>query len=283
VWAWGLNGNGQPGDGTTTDRSTPVQVQNLSGVRAVAGGAWHSLALKGDDGTVWAWGWNAFGELGDGTTNDSYTPVQVQNLGGITAIAAGDASNLALTTNGIVQAWGANDTGELGDGTTIDRHTPVTVLNLSGTPFSVAIAIAAGSAQSLAIVKVLPAVVEPPYLAVKKLLAYPSNRFRPPLFNLQIDGVTVRANVTSGSTRLLEMGSGNHIVSETVSTGTDPDEFTAVIGGDCAPDGTVNLAPGDKKVCTITNYDHFGGCGSDQCCKPGEGVQGCQDCRKACP
>jgi hypothetical protein len=128
-------------------------------------------------------------------------------------------------------------------------------------------------------VKVLPASVEPPSLAINKLLAHPANRFRPPLFNLQIDGATVRANVTSGSTGLLEVSPGNHMVSETGSTVTDLDGFTAVIGGDCAPDGTVSLVPGDKKVCTITNFDHFGGCGRDQCCQqPGEGTQSCKVC-----
>ena len=65
VWAWGDNFSGQLGDGTTEDRSTPVQVSGLSGVIGIAGGAGHSLALK-SDGTVWAWGYNLYGRLGDG-------------------------------------------------------------------------------------------------------------------------------------------------------------------------------------------------------------------------
>ena len=81
VWAWGANGSGQLGDGTTTDRLTPVQVVGPGGsgwftdVQAVAAGLHHSLALK-TDGTVWAWGANWYGQLGDGTTTDSSTPVQ---------------------------------------------------------------------------------------------------------------------------------------------------------------------------------------------------------------
>src|SRR5438105_3618488 len=67
VWAWGSNNHGQLGDGTAIDRSTPVQVQNLSGVTAVCAGSTHNLALKAD-GTVWAWGANSSGQLGDGTT-----------------------------------------------------------------------------------------------------------------------------------------------------------------------------------------------------------------------
>jgi len=73
----GGNGNGQLGDGTTGNRTAPVQVAGLTGVQAIAGGGYHSLALK-NDGTVWAWGYNGNGRLGDGTTTDKYTPVQVQ-------------------------------------------------------------------------------------------------------------------------------------------------------------------------------------------------------------
>lgn len=73
------NDFGQLGDGTTTDRYTPVQVQGLSGVVAVAAGSDHSLALK-SDGTLWAWGYNGYGQLGDGTTTNRYSPVKVQLL-----------------------------------------------------------------------------------------------------------------------------------------------------------------------------------------------------------
>ena len=88
VWAWGYNNYGQLGDGTTTDRHTPVSVSGLTGVTAIAGGYGHSLALK-SDGTVWAWGYNSYGQLGDGTTTDRHTPVDVSGLSGVTAIAGG--------------------------------------------------------------------------------------------------------------------------------------------------------------------------------------------------
>ncbi|HEY83165.1 MAG TPA: RCC1 repeat- and reductase domain-containing protein, partial [Dehalococcoidia bacterium] len=87
-WAWGLNDYGQLGDGTNTNQKIPVLVSNLSGITAVAGGRWHSLALR-SDGTVWAWGRNDFGQLGDGTNTNQNTPVQVSNLSGVVAIAAG--------------------------------------------------------------------------------------------------------------------------------------------------------------------------------------------------
>jgi alpha-tubulin suppressor-like RCC1 family protein len=79
VWTWGFNDHGQLGDGTTTNRATPVQVASLSGVKAIAAAMWHTVALK-SDGTIWAWGDNQYGELGDGTTTGSLTPVQVFNL-----------------------------------------------------------------------------------------------------------------------------------------------------------------------------------------------------------
>ncbi len=145
VWAWGDNNLGQLGDGTTTNRYTPVQVLGLSGVTAIAAGYGHSLALK-NDGTVWAWGYNSNGQLGDGTTTNRYTPVQVTGLSGVTAIAVGRSHSLALKNDGTVWAWGYNYRGQLGDGTTTNRYTPVQVLGLSGVT-----AIAAGEMHSLAL------------------------------------------------------------------------------------------------------------------------------------
>ena len=126
VWASGNNGYGQLGDGTTTTRSTPVQVSGLTNITAIAAGWYHSLALR-SDGTVWAWGWNGAGQLGDGTTTDRSTPVQVSSLTNITAIAAGAAHSLAIKSDGTVWAWGNNGAGQLGDGTTTYRTTPVQV------------------------------------------------------------------------------------------------------------------------------------------------------------
>src|SRR3989339_660349 len=76
VWAWGGNEYGQLGDGTTTNRKTPIQVSGISSITAIAGITHHSLALK-SDGTVWAWGYNYYGQLGDGTYTDRTSPVQV--------------------------------------------------------------------------------------------------------------------------------------------------------------------------------------------------------------
>src|SRR6202521_2819859 len=151
VLAWGYNGYGQLGNGTTTSSSTPVAISLPSGasVIAIAGGLLHSLALT-STGQVLAWGYNVDGELGNGTNTKSSTPVQVSLPSGttVTAIAAGSTHSLALTSTGQVLAWGANGYGQLGKGN-INNRIPPTVANVpSGT---IVIAIAAGSIHSLAL------------------------------------------------------------------------------------------------------------------------------------
>ena len=145
IWAWGWNMYGQLGDGTTTDRLTPVKVSGLTGVTAISVGFYHTVALK-SDGTVWAWGYNGCGQLGDGTTTDRPTPVQVSGLIDVTSISAGGCHTLALKNDGTVWAWGLNYKGELGDGTKTDRLTPVQVSGLTGVT-----AISVGSAHTLAL------------------------------------------------------------------------------------------------------------------------------------
>src|SRR3979490_3447829 len=102
AWAWGLNSDGELGNGSATrysGLSTPGQVVNLSQVVSVAGGDDHSLALR-SDGTVWAWGNNGWGQLGNGTYTRSLTPTQVSGLTNVKAIAAGPAAKPAFETDG---------------------------------------------------------------------------------------------------------------------------------------------------------------------------------------
>ncbi|MBI5562413.1 MAG: chitobiase/beta-hexosaminidase C-terminal domain-containing protein [Deltaproteobacteria bacterium] len=125
VVAWGANWYGQLGDGTTTDRHTPEQGgYGISGVVALAGGSYHTLALK-NDGTVWAWGYNSKGQLGDGTYAASYTPVQVSNLTGVVAISAGLYHSVALRNDGTVWCWGYGYYGQLGNGGSGSQNVPV--------------------------------------------------------------------------------------------------------------------------------------------------------------
>jgi alpha-tubulin suppressor-like RCC1 family protein/cyclophilin family peptidyl-prolyl cis-trans isomerase len=124
VWATGYNGSGQLGDGSTSSRSTPVQV--LSGVSAISAGHVHSLFLK-TDGTLWATGRNVEGQLGDGSTTNRNTPVQV--LSGVSAISAGETHSLFLKTDGTVWATGYNGAGQLGDGSKTNQSTPVQVMS----------------------------------------------------------------------------------------------------------------------------------------------------------
>ncbi|WP_165452515.1 S-layer homology domain-containing protein [Paenibacillus thalictri] len=146
VMTWGSNSDGQLGDGTLTDRTTPVTVTGLSRIKAVSGGVgYHTLALD-EDGHVWAWGRNEDGDLGDGTTTQRTTPVQVSGLSNVKAIAAGGYFSLALKEDGTVWSWGINDAGELGDGTTQQRSLPQQVPGLSNIK-----AIAAGGNHSLAV------------------------------------------------------------------------------------------------------------------------------------
>jgi alpha-tubulin suppressor-like RCC1 family protein/subtilisin family serine protease len=159
AWAWGANQYGQLGDGTTLYpsgyRPTPVKVSGLSGVKDVAAASEHSLALK-DDGTVWAWGMNWAGQLGDGTTTPSYpsgrpTPVKVSGLSGVTDVSSGSSYSLALKADGTVWAWGANGSGVLGDGTYTNRTAPVQVSGPNGVKLSGVTDVAAGSGHSLAV------------------------------------------------------------------------------------------------------------------------------------
>ena len=129
VWAWGSNNNGQLGNGNINDSWSPVNVSGLSstGAISVAAGYDHAVAMK-TDGTVWAWGGNSNGQLGNGTTDGSVTPVQVSEMSGVAAVAAGEKDTVTLRIDGTVWAWGYNFYGQLGNNSTADSPIPVQAL-----------------------------------------------------------------------------------------------------------------------------------------------------------
>jgi alpha-tubulin suppressor-like RCC1 family protein len=129
VKCWGKNDNGQLGDGTTSQRSSPITVSGLSsGVSAFSSRYQHACAVVGT-GTVKCWGDNAAGQLGNGTTTGSSTPVDVSGLSGVSTISAGNGHTCALLRTGALKCWGGG--GKTGDGTATLRNTPVDVSGLS--------------------------------------------------------------------------------------------------------------------------------------------------------
>src|ERR1039458_4748208 len=164
-FAWGSNSTGQLGDGSQMQRQLPVPV-TATGVLAgkivvsLAAGYAHSLALC-SDGTVFAWGDNTYGQIGDNSTNSHNVPVAVDTDSGVSAlsgkvvvgITAGLNHSLALCSDGTVAAWGFNRYGQLGDNTTRTRLAPVAVNTNSGSALHgrTVVAIAAGFDHNLAL------------------------------------------------------------------------------------------------------------------------------------
>ncbi len=181
ILGWGGNSAGQIGDGSTSQRLTPVLIQSpnlkaiasagefslavttdgrvlewgggrqapaeitgLTSVKQIAVGERHRLALK-EDGTVWAWGENDKGQLGDGSTANRPTPVQVAGLTNVASIAAGARHSLAIKTDLSIWSWGSNAEGQLGDGSKADRNVPVGVQGIK------AIEVAASTGHSIAL------------------------------------------------------------------------------------------------------------------------------------
>ncbi|KPA10367.1 BNR repeat domain protein, partial [Candidatus Magnetomorum sp. HK-1] len=153
--SWGSNESGELGIGTaspTANKLSPVESYTSGRFIAIRGGQNdtynHSIALK-SDGTVWTWGSNEYGQIGDGESgaiNDRHEPVQVESLSGIISIDAGNTHSIALDQDGDLWVWGQNISGQLGTSDNTNQYTPVM---LSGLPkFQ---AIAAGKEHTLAL------------------------------------------------------------------------------------------------------------------------------------
>jgi len=131
LWAWGQNLQGRLGDNTTTNRSSPVSVVGgFTDWCQVQAGRYHSLALR-QNGTVWGWGCNAQGQIGDDTVVSKSSPVSV--VGGFTdwCYIAAETSSMGVRQGGSAWAWGTNGFGQLGDNTIVSRSSPVSVVGIN--------------------------------------------------------------------------------------------------------------------------------------------------------
>jgi alpha-tubulin suppressor-like RCC1 family protein len=129
IYSWGTNNFGQLGDNTTVSKSSPVSVVGgFCDWCQIGNGESHSLAIR-QNGTLWAWGFNTGGQLGDNTTVSKLSPVSV--VGGFCdwyQVDGGSSHSLGVRTNGTAWAWGNGACGKLGDNTTVDKSSPVSVI-----------------------------------------------------------------------------------------------------------------------------------------------------------
>jgi alpha-tubulin suppressor-like RCC1 family protein len=147
VWAWGVNDDGELGNGTTDSSFLPVRVEGLDGVTMISAGLDHNLAYRASDQTLWAWGSNALGQCAEpASVTTSLVPVPIPGLGPLAAISAGGTHSFALTTDGRVYAWGGNYYGQLGTGDFDTRFSPTEIALPAP-----ATAVSAGNAHSAAL------------------------------------------------------------------------------------------------------------------------------------
>ena len=200
LWTWGYNQNGQLGDGTFVNRLVPTQEssKDTGWVTVSAGGA-HTLAIK-KDGSLWAWGRNVNGQLGDGTNVDKAAPTSIGVKTPVVTDAAGKAianvwnsvsagashSCARLQANAVIYCWGGNGRGQLGNSTTTDANLPVAVQTATGN--FVGVAAAAGGFHTLAIA------------ADGSLYAWGANEFGQLGLGTSVDATTARQVFPSTNT-----------------------------------------------------------------------------------
>ena len=128
-WGWGYGDYGQLGTNTITSYSSPVSVIGGISFKQISTGDYFSLGIRGSDGTGWAWGWNIYGNLGNGNSTSYSSPISI--VGGISwaQLAAGSGHSLGIRgSDGTAWAWGQNDTGQLGTGNMTSYSSPISVL-----------------------------------------------------------------------------------------------------------------------------------------------------------
>ncbi|MCK2218339.1 hypothetical protein MF672_031780 [Actinomadura sp. ATCC 31491] len=226
VWAWGSNGNGQLGDGTTQLRTRPVRVQGLPGpALQISAGDFHSLAVL-NDGSLWAWGLNNHGQLGDGTITGRSLPVRVplpDTASRALRVDGGSAHTVAILGDVGAWTWGDNRRGQLGDGTTVERRRPVRV----PVPGRSVIDVSAGTSHTLALVEGRPNVAfawgdntfgqlgdgttTPRTAPVRVGLVNPTDLEAGAFHNLAIEALSVTALRTWGLNDTGQLGDGTTV------------------------------------------------------------------------
>lgn len=280
VWAWGANTNGRLGDGSTTQRTSPVQINALStnaagtqgGIRALAAGVSNSFAIA-RDGTVWAWGANTSGALGDGTTTQRTSPVKISTLGpnttagAVRQIVAGNAGAAALMKDGTVRTWGANASGQLGNGTASGTATvPTLVPDLTGQVALVGGNVTYASADASGQVKVWGATnahqlangaATPPARATSPTNAGINvSPYRLPGWSLlgtrdAVGNLTTQTTDLLGQVRRVRSGRGNEVLTSA---------YDRALGYDAAgrPTRGVGAQHRDTSTVATITYDAFG-------------------------
>ena len=124
LWMWGIGNNGALGLGSTTNYNSPKQVGALTNWLSINGGVYTSTFAIKTNGTLWAWGRNNFGQLGNGNTTNYSSPIQIGALSNWAAIAPESAFTIAIKTDGTLWSWGQNNYGQLGLGNTTDYSSP---------------------------------------------------------------------------------------------------------------------------------------------------------------
>ena len=127
LWAWGFNGTGYTlGLNDTANRSSPTQVGTGNTWSSVSAGLSHGMAIKSDN-TLWGWGFNSSGQIGDNSTSTRFSPIQIGTLTNWASVASGQSHTMAVKTDGTLWGWGNNSSGQVGDTTTVSRSSPVQI------------------------------------------------------------------------------------------------------------------------------------------------------------
>ncbi|HWJ24275.1 MAG TPA: hypothetical protein VNS52_18095 [Gemmatimonadaceae bacterium] len=129
TYCWGYNGEGELGIGTADDNvhGTPAAVVGGQTFKVLSEGRFDQLCGLTSAGQAYCWGYNAYGQIGDGTTDNRATPVAIGGAIRFSAIAAGDSHTCGRATTGATYCWGSNGDGQIGDGTYVEQHSPVAV------------------------------------------------------------------------------------------------------------------------------------------------------------